>query len=346
MTADPVSPGADDVQAEGPPPFLVFGCPRSGTSLLSRILNAHSQITVPEESFLAWLFYPYRAAYGDLNEASNRQKLIREMLASYRIRTQFGPMDAKAIEAGVRSPTFGGVMAALMAHRASRDGKPIWGEKSPQHVHFAEPLIRDIPRLRLVRIVRDGRDVAVSLRSVKFGPKDAYTAGRYWTRYLAAAQAVEDRWPQRMHTLRYEDLTAHPESVLTGVCQHLGVTFEPGMLEFFKHDAPEHVEAKNTQQLRQPLLAGNSGKWRQAMTPKQLRLFEVTAGPTLLAHGYETACDAPTVSRLERLTSRWGSSFWHRLQGMASNRLMQIETCGRWQRKLRATLTPKGRTHA
>ena len=60
-------------------PFFIFGCGRSGTSLLSRMLNQHSRLAVPYESHLFNTFPPLLKYYGDLYSLPNRKRLVDDI---------------------------------------------------------------------------------------------------------------------------------------------------------------------------------------------------------------------------------------------------------------------------
>ena len=57
-------------------PFFIFGCPRSGTSLLSAMLGMHSRLAIPQESHFYSGIYPVVHRFGDLGHASTRTRLV------------------------------------------------------------------------------------------------------------------------------------------------------------------------------------------------------------------------------------------------------------------------------
>src|SRR4051812_34769788 len=67
-------------------PFFIFGCPRSGTSLLSRMLASHPRLAVPYESHLYDNIYPIVQSYGDAWLADGRARLVAEILRTEPIR--------------------------------------------------------------------------------------------------------------------------------------------------------------------------------------------------------------------------------------------------------------------
>jgi hypothetical protein len=63
-------------------PFFIFGCPRSGTSLLSRMLNSHERLALPYESHVFNNFYAWLKDYGSLATVDGRTQLIDDILTT------------------------------------------------------------------------------------------------------------------------------------------------------------------------------------------------------------------------------------------------------------------------
>lgn len=166
------------------PPFFIFGCGRSGTSLLSRMLNEHPRLAVPNESHLFDTFGPLRRWYGDLREVENRARLAADMLPAVAARRWSPPLRSDQVLAAVRAcdPVrdghLGGVVDAVLRSWAQSQGKSRWGEKTPGHL-FSWPEISGwLPHAQAIHIIRDGRDVALSWIRAPFGPKTVHSAAR------------------------------------------------------------------------------------------------------------------------------------------------------------------------
>ena len=197
-----------------PPPIFVIGSPRSGTTLVRLMLDAHPSISCGEEThFLR-----------DLESVVGRNW---ELVATYGLSREWWIEHLRGLY-----DTF---QAAVLA----RNGKFRWAEKDPTytlHLPFIEELF---PNALYVHLLRDGHDVVASFRD-RWGYKSAARAARTeWARYVTAARALGARLPaERFLELRYEQLVTEPEVQGQRLFDFLGEPWEPRVLEF---DAREHA---------------------------------------------------------------------------------------------------------
>ncbi|RMF59385.1 MAG: sulfotransferase [Calditrichaeota bacterium] len=302
-------------------PFFIFGCARSGTSLLSRMLNSHPKLAVPYESHLFNTFYPWLKYYGDLSVRANLERLVDDILRTDVMQDWTPPLDRGEILSSVRTPDFGGVMDAVMCSWASKQNKSRWGEKTPHHIYFWDQISTFFPKARIIHIVRDGRDVALSLLNARFGPKSIYAGARFWVAYLRQVERVKAQVDKRrIFELRYEELLAAPERLLSQVCEFLGEDYTPAMLEYHKTGTNYKTDKHNQENLKKPVLSDNKEKWRTRMTPDDLRVFEAVAGEMLLRYGYETALQNPQISASEVFYRRYVESLSKKGYALLRNR--------------------------
>lgn len=287
-------------------PFFILGCGRSGTSLLSRMLNQHPRIAVPYESHLFNTFYDWLHLYGDLQEEKNLERLVADILSTDVMRDWDPCLSQKEVRGQIQQKDFGGVVEALLSTYALKTGKARWGEKTPQHVYCWDAISQLFPQSRVIHIVRDGRDVALSLLRARFGPKSIYGCATYWNRYLNEIEKLKETIsPDSIHQVKYETLLEHPESELRAICSFLGEHFAPEMLEFHKNKSIYKTDIENQQNLMNPLLKDNKQKWRREMSHQQLTIFESVSGKYLVNYGYDLSF--PNLVKLS------GSSlFYHR----------------------------------
>lgn len=284
-----------------PAPFIV-GVPRSGTTLLRLMLDAHSELAIPPEThFLPKLF---KAA----DEAPGSRERVVELVTLHR---RWPDFELEPADFESRLPDGGAVGAAdaarafYEAYAASR-GKPRWGEKTPQYVKTMGKIGSILPEARFVHLIRDGRAVALSLLEVSWGPQTIGEAAELWVELIAGARRKAPRLPHYTE-LRYEDLIADPEPVVRQACELAELSFEPGMLSYHD-DASERMSAtardfqpgggpqvSASDRARQHALVSQppdqerAERWREDMSKEDLAAFEAIAGETLDELGYGRA---------------------------------------------------------
>lgn len=304
-------------------PIFIFGCPRSGTSLLSRILNSHPRIGVPFESHLYAKFLPRMRRYGELSVEANRRVLLRDMLSVLRGWPQRPDLEQSL--ARMRAPTLHGAVDSILYGWCAEHGKSRWGEKTPQHAWYWREILSGFPDAQIIHLIRDGRDVAASWKQARFGPKHLYVAAERWREFLVMMAAARRALPaSQFFELRYEDLLAAPESSIGALCDYLREPPAPQMLSFYRDRTPYRTDERNLRNLSRPLMRNNVEKWRRSMSAKEVLLVEAAAGPQLARAGYGLSNADPRVSPLKRQLYRLVHPFL-RVVAMAKNTQGQVD---------------------
>jgi hypothetical protein len=263
------------------PPFFIVGNDRSGTTMLRIILDRGPDAAIPPESmFLTDVSLPEDGKWQPLMEAVwSHPKVRLWQLAGPPPRVPAG-LDA------VEAARF--VLAAPFEAYARKHGKPRWGDKTPHYVHHVEELLAIWPDARVAVLVRDGRDVALSLRRMPFGPNNAWAAAQWWARGIRAGRAAEARHPEQVRTFRYEDLATDPGGHVPAVCAFLDLRYSPDMLALEQADrsriVPDQVSWFPT--LFEGINTRAVGRWRREMPARDQAVFAALAGEELVALGY------------------------------------------------------------
>ena len=191
------------------------------------------------------------------------------------------------------APDYPEAIRRVYAVYAESHGKRRYGDKTPPFLMHMRMLADLFPEARFVHLVRDGRDVVLSLREQPFAPSSFTGAAEYWAgRVRRARKAGERLGPDRYRELRYEDLIAEPERKLRGLCEFLDLEYTPAMLSYEDtSNIPLTDKMRRSGVVRPP---GESGRdWRTQMTPRQLAVVESVAGDQLEEFGYERAVPKP-----------------------------------------------------
>jgi hypothetical protein len=283
-------------------PFFVIGASRSGTTLLRFMLNSHPRLYLPPESEFIPAFFG-RSPTRPLNRSESR-RILRKIF-----RLRFGaewcgaPPDINdmAPEAEELTPTR--LLHGLYTAYAEQHGAARWGDKTPTYTCHIDLLHRIFPKASFIHLIRDGRDVALSVLDT-WGRRthvDLIFAARSWIRRVVEARRSGGRLdPESYLELHYEDLVVEPEKELRRVCRFLDEEFQPKMLQFHVTAGESIREGGFHDPVRSPLTTTRMDRWRKEMSASRLRMFEAVAGPTLSEFGYEPANQGPLTAR-ERL---------------------------------------------
>lgn len=272
------------------PPIFITGVPRSGTTLLSAMLCAHAHISCgPETSFFVKLA---RTSVGWLLQARTWPREAVDFLANLthvdqHVLTTYGlSRDEVAAYLAQAQPSVPALLGAVTELFMRRAGKVRWAEKTTSHLLHTAELRRYFPRSPILRIVRDPRDVALSLLKVPWGPRTFAGAVLLWRDFDDQSEAFFRTDPLTC-TVRYEDLLEAPERELRRICAAIGEAFEPGML-----DTEEAAALVNPTGLawKDKVASGvdrsRIAVWQRTLTPEHQRLAEALVGDRLRAYGY------------------------------------------------------------
>jgi hypothetical protein len=270
------------------------------------MLGTHPNLAIPRESHLYDNIYPIVHRRADLTYEPTRVRVVSEILRTSFIKNWKPAPTLPETLAAITRHDFHGLVDGLLRSWASKLGKARWGEKTPQHTLCWRSILSGFDNAQVIHVVRDGRDVALSYRSAFFGPKHVYPLALRWQKYVASAEEARTAMGAGAFLqVRYEDLVADPEQELRRICRFLGEEFSAAMLTFYNEDRGPRRDTRNAQNLRRPVMSGNTAKWRSEMTQRELRIFEALAGSTLKRYSYETAVESPSISRWESLACRY-----------------------------------------
>ena len=303
--AEPVSRRTTDSEArpaEGltPSPFIV-GVPRSGTTLLRLMLDAHPDLAIPPETNFIHL-----AAEACEGASDPRQAFLETVTARGRWRDLHIEEASLARSVAVIEPfDLGEALRALYRLYAEKFGKPRWGDKTPHYVRRMRLIRGLLPEAHFIHIIRDGRDVALSVKDLWFGANSVEEAARRWRGSIEKARRHARELPHYLE-IRYEDLVSDTEPTLRKICDFIDLPWNRSILDYHT-TADERLgemerdsTAPSGEVLRrgeeriaihslasQPPQRDRIGRWRREMTAADRQRFEGVAGETLRELGYD-----------------------------------------------------------
>jgi hypothetical protein len=298
-------------------PIFIIGNPRSGTTLLRLMLTCHPRVAVPPEAgFLIELERDFRGFAGGMVE---RDQFVERLVKSPKF--EYWKLTERVLRSTLAQAApkhYAELAAGVYACWASvhQPGKPRWGDKNNFYLAHIDTLAALFPTAVFLHIVRDGRDVACSYRSlshVRGGyaptlPNDVFDAAYEWSRNLERIRAAFSRvgWA-RVFELRYEDLTREPEAVLRKVCAFLGEEFASAMLEYARENRERELEPRDFDAWKQKNRSGLDdtaiGRWKNDLTPAEAALVQLTGSKMLRQYGYAEVAGADLRTRTVYLKS-------------------------------------------
>ena len=275
-------------------PFFIVGSGRCGTTLLRAMLQAHPDVHIPPETYVLgnvvrdWRRYS-RLPWNAVLRLVLGQFVFHPHWEAFQL-----TLEPLFRELNVR-PSSGRNLAAVLdavytAH--ARQCKPAasrWGDKTPANTFVLPDLNAVFPDLRVIHLLRDGRDVVGSF--VRIEKHDLSVSARHWLRSVREARAFGANHPARYLEIRYEDLVRRTRDIIERVVLFLDVPFDERMTRHHELDLhlPDVDQQQHLRGAREPVHQRSIGRWRSEFDPHQLAELHRLLGSTLAELGYGAA---------------------------------------------------------
>jgi Sulfotransferase family len=290
-------------------PVFVLGSPRSGTTLLyNMLLSAGGFAVYLAESNVFNLLAPN---FGDLAKRENRQELLQVWLNCKLFRAS--GLDASRVENEVLEHCrhAGDFLRIVMDGIARAQGVERWAENSPEGILHLPSIKRLLPDALVVHIIRDGRDVAMSLNNTRylhpFPWQDRISltgAGIYWEWIVEHGRRYGKQLGRDYTEVHFEELLTAPRETLQGIGRFIDHELDYDRIREVGYGT---VSKPNTSFRTEPRESFNPvGRWKTGFSPQQLLRFESMVGKTLTGLGYALSTGGfPRAMDLEMKTTRW-----------------------------------------
>ena len=251
------APGLDD-----PSPIFIVGQPRTGTTLVERIISSHSQVH----------------SAGELRHFA----ISIRRLADYRKPERYSAGLVRRA-AGLDGAELGRLY--FDASRIMRGDSARFVDKMPLNFQYVPLILSALPRAKIIHLVRDPMDACFS--SFKHLFADAYLhsyeqgeMARHHARYLRLMETWRRRFPGRFLDVAYEDVARELEPNARAIIEYLELPWEKACLQFHRQDAA--VATASAVQVREPVHTRSIARWEKYQDQLQPMRDE------LLKHGVKT----------------------------------------------------------
>jgi len=257
---------------------IIVGSGRSGTSYLQRTLRDTFDIGFFREPKYIIPIYRQLFRFGDLRVEKNLQRLVRQILRDEifeRLSTIKNiPSIFDELYPRVTEPTYSGILYAIFEYVAEKQNKHRLGYKFPSDIINIPDLANIFPTARFVHMLRDGRDVAISLLRQHWGAVNLYAGSKYWANRTSQGRKAGISLSGRYIEVRFEDLVLHTEDTASTLGEFL-------------------IQKKNVEQVNDLIRQINTTKkksavygWKTKLTKDQVFMCESAANSELKACGY------------------------------------------------------------
>jgi hypothetical protein len=263
--------------------LFILGSPRSGTTFLASLLGP-TKFGEPFESQFIIKYNKRLSTYGDITSLARLSRLVTDIASERAVLQWDVRLSAEEIKGKLGGVfTYADVVNEICLKLLATKGKEFWGDKTPHYLSNVNELVELFPNAKFIYIVRDGRDVALSLLKKNWGPNNVYACADEWAKNNGSLDAINELENRgKLIQIQYENLLDHTVEECSKIYQFLGEDIgnsKPAMDKLLKST-----------------IAGNYGKWRNIMSKKDIEIFESVAGKCLNLHNYEVISHPKKIS--------------------------------------------------
>lgn len=283
-------------------PVFVVSAPRSGSTLLRLILDAHPNIAIPSPAWLYEFVQPFLYSYGDLSQADNFRALVQDMIEMPTIQRWMVDFTPDEVVGACAENTFRAAYEYLHIKDAKAKGKVRWGEKSPRNGYWIDEIKADFPDAQFVHIVRDGRDMAIDIsQAVAMRPCSVLMGAQYWSHYVTGIRDSFSRLADGdKFEIKYEALCADPEDELEKLCGFLKEDFDPAMLRHQESDSTKNwAVSEQHGKTGKPISTDFCEMYKTRLPERDSRILEGVIGALLETYGYPVSGNSESLSKRE-----------------------------------------------
>jgi hypothetical protein len=227
-------------------PIFVVGMPRTGTTLVERILSSHSQVASAGES----------QNFGVLLKRASQTpspQVLDEATLTQSLRVELQALGRHYVE----------------RTRPARRPQPRFVDKMPLNFFYLGHIARALPAASILVVRRHPLDTGLSNFRQLFATgfsyydyaRDLRDIGRYYAQFDRLIAHWRATLPGRVHEVRYEALVAEQRAETERLLAHCRLPWEETCLHFERNESP--VATASAVQVRQPLYASSVGRWRR-----------------------------------------------------------------------------------
>lgn len=292
----------DIEKIKGLPIFFIVGSPRSGTTLLRSIMDAHPNIMIPLElPFIVYFYEEFKnVKVWDRNAIGLFiEKLYTEITQEYWSIKKWKVSKQEMINSllmheGIEN--FAEICKLVYLNFNSiiiKNEIKIIGDKNPLYSLHIKTLLKLFPNAKFIYIIRDYRDQIQSLQRVDFGNKLTPFSALRWLMLQKKIINFSSRYPENFFLIKYEDLVSSADSNCREIFKFIEIPYHPEVLNFMNQKEKIIAAYKEDQlfehhsSLLEPINSSRIGNWKKNMPEKEIKMADMVVGKWAERFGYE-----------------------------------------------------------
>lgn len=273
--------------------IFITGIYRSGTTLISRILNNHSRLWITYDS-VHFMRFSYNC-YNPIYLVENAEKLIKE--THNRILKRWNmDFDINSLISNVhrlKEIDYRTIYELIMKELAFqyKNKATGWGEKTNVCWGQIPNFLKIFPEGKTIHVVRDPRDVMCSYKRMTYEPGYAYLDSAFASlhSFTSAKKYKEKFSAKNYYCIRYEDMVNKPEQIIKSLCTFLEIEFEANMInasDFVDKIGKKWSGESSYKNKYTEISKSSLNKWEKHATPIEIYLVELINRPIMPEFGY------------------------------------------------------------
>ena len=293
------------------PFFFILGRPRSGTTLLASLFDAHPNVALPFECPL--IINTYRK-YGRTKNWSKQQLesffediVTQRKFDSWRVDKE---KLRKALLASEGTNNFEHLIKIVYQHFNSffpKEKTLVFGDKNPVYSIYPQELAQLFPTAKFIHLSRDYRDNILSIQKVDFEAPITSLLAYRWRFASRQMLKAQQKYSDRFYHIKYEDLVSDPAVEMKKMCEFLNLPYKQSVLEFhkmkddlFENFDKEHILRYHSSLMR-PITNDKIYAWRNTMPKKDVKMADRVVGDMAHKVGYEREFTSKSIPSLGQM---------------------------------------------
>lgn len=283
-------------------PVFVMGCHRSGTNLLYDTLLSAGGFAL-YHGYLPFykIFIP---RFGHPRNMANRRKIVDAFVRSKGFERSGLNASDLSVKLLAEGKTAGDFIRIVMDEVAHQQGACRWAVYDPDNLLHIPRIKADMPDALFIHIVRDGRDIALSLKKMggfrpfpwRRRPRNLFETALYWQWTVQTGRRHGSQLPNDYLEIHYEDLVTAPRETLNKLSEFLDHDLD---YDRIRDAALGRVRQSNSSFLDE---GGESSahpvnRWKERLSAQEIRDLETLIGPCLQENGYPLTSTAEQRSQ-------------------------------------------------